>query len=162
MGGLLAHATGASLAAFPPNQASQVAAIPLNRTVDPIPQKYQLGAELYLQNCATCHIGLPPEVLPSETWRQLLLEPAMHYGETLPRIQKLQKQLIWQYLRAFSRPLKQGETIPFRMERSRFFNALHPDVRFSQSVRPNTCAVCHPGASNYDFRSLTPEWEATS
>ena len=52
-------------------------------TVDPITPRYQLGKELYLENCASCHVPLPPEVLPSETWRRLLLEPEQHFGQQL-------------------------------------------------------------------------------
>ncbi|HEY9779879.1 MAG TPA: hypothetical protein V6D09_07065, partial [Leptolyngbyaceae cyanobacterium] len=26
-------------------------------TVDSVPQRYQLGQQVYLENCATCHIG---------------------------------------------------------------------------------------------------------
>ena len=162
MGWMLARSADVSLAASPLNQVSQVPATSLNGTVDPIPQKYQLGAELYLKNCATCHIGLPPEVLPSETWRRLLMEPSGHYGKQVAPIQKLQVKLIWQYLRAFSRPLREEEALPFRMERSRFFKALHPRVDLPRTIRPNTCASCHPGASNYDFRRLTPEWETAN
>lgn len=51
-------------------------------TVDVIPPRYQLGQELYLENCATCHIALPPSVLPVETWRQLL-QDSQHYSTQL-------------------------------------------------------------------------------
>ena len=41
-------------------------------TTDAVPQRYQLGQELYLDNCATCHIAVPPAVLPVQTWQRLL------------------------------------------------------------------------------------------
>ncbi|MGL5805822.1 MAG: cytochrome C, partial [Xenococcaceae cyanobacterium] len=40
----------------------------------------QLGQELYLQNCSSCHIPIAAEVLPTDTWRALLSNPQKHYG----------------------------------------------------------------------------------
>lgn len=128
-------------------------------TVDPIPEQYQLGKELYLENCASCHIALPPEVLPSESWRRLLLEPEQHYGKQLEPIFGPSRRILWEYLQAFSRPLIGKEKIPFGISESRFFKALHPRVKFSQPIKAATCVSCHPGATQFNFRSLTAEWE---
>ncbi len=38
-------------------------------TVDVIAAQYQPGQELYLENCSSCHIALPPAVSPSQTWK---------------------------------------------------------------------------------------------
>ena len=40
-------------------------------TVDVVPAQYQPGQELYLENCSSCHIALPPAVFPSQTWKNL-------------------------------------------------------------------------------------------
>ncbi|NET54330.1 MAG: hypothetical protein F6K09_38750, partial [Merismopedia sp. SIO2A8] len=55
-------------------------------TVDIVPERYRLGQQLYLENCSSCHIALPPEVMPTETWRQLLLDLNQHYGKRLEPI----------------------------------------------------------------------------
>lgn len=128
-------------------------------TVDPVAPRYQLGKELYLENCATCHIPLPPEVLPSETWRRLLLEPQQHYGQQLEPLAGPSLLVVWDYLRAYSRPEKQGKPLPYRISESFYFKALHPRVKFSQPVKFGSCATCHPGAAQYNYRRLTPEWE---
>jgi hypothetical protein len=128
-------------------------------TVDPIPERYQLGKELYLENCATCHIAIPPEVLPSESWRRLLLEPEQHYGKQLEPILGPSRLILWEYLKAFSRPLIEKEKIPFGVSESRFFKALHPRVKLPKPVRPASCVTCHPGVAQFNFRSLTAEWE---
>jgi len=127
-------------------------------TVDPVPPAYQTGQTLYLENCSTCHIALPPQVFPSETWRQLL-QDTQHYGRRLDPLVDPPRLLIWNYLRRFSRPRKEEETIPYRMDRSRFFKALHPAVKLPRPTRPNTCISCHPGAAEYNFRDLTSEWD---
>ncbi|HEY9651376.1 MAG TPA: cytochrome C [Coleofasciculaceae cyanobacterium] len=128
-------------------------------TVDVVPARYQLGKELYLENCGSCHVALPPEVMPTETWRRLLLEPQQHYGQQLPPLIGPVVLVMWDYLRTFSRSHVDNELIPYRVAESRYFKALHPQVDLPKPVRPGTCAICHPGATDYNYRRLTPEWE---
>jgi hypothetical protein len=127
-------------------------------TVDVVPSQHQFGKELYLENCATCHIGVPPEVLPTQTWRQLIQDP-QHYGQIITPLVDPTRLLVWNYLRTFSRPTTVEESTPYRVADSRYFKALHPKLRFPQKVTLNSCATCHPGVSQYDFRSLKPEWQ---
>lgn len=128
-------------------------------TVDPITPRYQLGKELYLENCASCHVPLPPEVLPSETWRRLLLEPEQHFGQQLKPLIGPVLITMWDYIRAYSRPEEAKKPLPYRISESPYFKALHPRVKFSQTVKPASCVICHPGAAQYNYRRLTPEWE---
>jgi hypothetical protein len=130
----------------------------LAQTVDPVPQSYTLGQELYLQNCASCHIAVPPAVLPTETWRDLL-QDQQHYGTQVPRLMSPAILIVWNYLRTFSRPKLPDEAPPYRVGVSRYFKALHPRVKFSQPVQLATCISCHSNASQYNFRKLTPEWQ---
>jgi hypothetical protein len=127
-------------------------------TVDPVASEYALGQELYLENCATCHIGIPPAVFPGETWRQLLRTTA-HYGVVIPPLVDPSQSLIWNYLRDYSRGLNADETVPYRLGDSRYFKALHPQVEVPRPVQLTGCVSCHPGAEGYDFRRLSPEWE---
>ena len=128
-------------------------------TVDIIPQRYQLGQELYLENCATCHIGVPPAVLPSETWRDII-QDSEHYGKQLTPLVDPQRILVWEYLRTFSRVKElEEEQIPYRMAQSRYFRALHPKVKLPQPVIMASCVTCHPKVDGFDFRTLSPEWE---
>lgn len=127
-------------------------------TVDPVPDRLKLAQELYLENCASCHIAVPPAVLPTETWRQLLSD-SRHYGRQLPPMIQTTRLLIWEYLQTFSRPHKAEEEVPYRVAQSRFFQALHPRVKLAPSLQLSGCITCHPGAKQYDFRSLTPDWD---
>jgi mono/diheme cytochrome c family protein len=128
-------------------------------TVDPVTPRYQLGKELYLENCASCHVPLPPEVLPSETWRRLLLEPEQHFGQQLKPLIGPVLITMWDYIRAYSRPEEAKKPLPYRISESPYFKALHPRVKFSQTVKPASCVICHPGAAQYNYRRLTPDWE---
>lgn len=133
---------------------AQVPAAPLH-TVDYVPPSQQRGQQLYLQTCATCHLAVPPEVLPSEAWRNLL-QDASHYGVTLQPPRDPARGLIWSYLSTFSRaksPLE--ERVPYRLSRSRYFAVLHPDVDLPQPVALDSCQTCHRAAAAFNFRSAT-------
>ncbi len=127
-------------------------------TVDVIPTRHQLGQQLYLENCATCHIAIPPAVLPSETWKDLLQDP-QHYGAQLTPLVDPPRTLVWRYLLTFSRSVIADEQKPYHVNDSRYFKILHPRVKLPRPVQLTSCVTCHLGAGDYNFRSLTPEWE---
>ena len=137
---------------------TQAANPPEIGTVDVVPAKYQLGQELYLNNCSTCHLALPPQVLPSETW-QHILEDSQHYGAQIKPLARIQYTLVWRYMTTFSRLKLANEKIPYRLSRSRYFLALHPNIELPEPPNMGSCVTCHPGAENYNFRKLTPDWD---
>lgn len=126
-------------------------------TIDPISSRFQLGADLYQESCASCHIGVPPQTLPVQTW-QLILDDPEHYGVWIPPLVDPSRLLVWQYIRHFSRSIKEGEQLPYHLAQSRYFKALHPRVSFEEDVTLRQCISCHPGANGYNFRQLTPDW----
>ncbi len=129
-------------------------------TVDWVSPKYQLGQQLYLENCSSCHIPIPPQVLPTQTWQQVL-QDTQHYGVQLPPLVDPPRLIIWNYLQRYSRPLLQyEEVVPYRVNRSRYFKVLHPEVAFPQPVTLEGCVSCHPGANQNNFRKLTPQWQS--
>lgn len=115
------------------------------------------GANLYRQSCGTCHLALPPEVMPSEAWRQLLQDNS-HFGQKISLPEGPILQLIWGFMRQNSRPLIEKEETPYRLQESRYFKALHPQVTFATPPRVTSCIDCHPKANLGDFVSLTPKW----
>lgn len=139
------------------NQIAQV--IPSTSTANPASSNYKLGRELYLENCSSCHLALPPEVLPTESWRQILQQPNQHYGQALQPLIGPSLLVMWDYIRTYSRPIIEKEPVPYRVSESRYFKALHPRVELPKPTRLGTCLSCHPGADQYNYRRLTPEWE---
>ncbi|HLO87096.1 MAG TPA: cytochrome C [Nostocaceae cyanobacterium] len=127
-------------------------------TIDVVPAQYQLGQEIYIENCSTCHIALPPAVFPTQTWRNLLKD-TQHYGTQISPLVDPQRLLVWKYISTFSRVQLQDEETPYRLGKSRYFLALHPGVKLPRPVQMSSCVTCHPGANKYNFRSLSPEWE---
>lgn len=127
-------------------------------TVDVVPASLKIGQELYLENCASCHIGLPPQVMPTETWRQLI-QDSQHYGTQMQPLVAPNLQIVWQYIRTFSRPQSAEEELPYRIYQSRYFKALHPKVKLPTRAGLPSCVSCHPGADKYNFRTLSAEWQ---
>ncbi|NJN86417.1 MAG: diheme cytochrome C [Leptolyngbyaceae cyanobacterium SL_7_1] len=127
-------------------------------TVDPIPPQQELGQELYLENCATCHIGVPPAVLPTQAWAEIL-QDTRHFSIELPLLTNPTLAIVWNYLQATSRPYPVDQRLPFGIDDSRHFKALHPRVETPRPVQLSGCVTCHPGAADYNFRSLTAEWQ---
>ncbi len=123
-------------------------------TVDAVPKDLQLAQEVYLAKCATCHNGIPPAVLPTETW-QAILEDSNHYGIPWEPLRNPELALSWKYLRTYSRTLNPNETVPYRIEKSRYFKILHPGVEISIPITLNQCASCHPGAVQFNYRTLS-------
>ncbi|MDV3000193.1 MAG: hypothetical protein N5P05_001799 [Chroococcopsis gigantea SAG 12.99] len=126
---------------------------------EPVPASFQIGQQLYLENCAGCHVPFPPGVLPSESWLKIMENPGKHYGVEVPNIIRLTQRLIWEYLKAFSRPLVADEPVPVYIAQSRYFKALHPRVTLPESVNHQSCVVCHLNAASYDYQTLTPAWD---
>lgn len=150
-----------------PDPSQTIAQVPIAQVtpdpaglVDPVAAEHQLGQELYLENCATCHVGLPPATMPTESWREILTKP-YHYGAEITPLTQPSLQIEWNYVSFYSRPLREDEAVPFRLRSSRYFKVLHPKVDFSETVTVRSCVTCHPAAAQFNYRSLTPEWEST-
>lgn len=125
-----------------------------SKSVDKVSDNYRVGQELYLENCSTCHIPIPPAVLPTETWKTILENPLNHYGIRLEGIIRFNQVLMWQYLSTYSRPISVNETEPKFIAQSRYFFALHPGVDVPSPVGHTSCVECHSRASEFDFRTL--------
>lgn len=129
---------------------------PVVGTVDVVPAQYQLGQQLYLENCSTCHIPIPPAVFPTQTWKNIL-QDSQHYGAQLKPLVDPPRILVWRYLSTFSRLQLKEEQTPYRLSNSRYFKALHPNVQLPRPVQVGSCVSCHTGAADFNFRNFTSE-----
>ncbi|MEL7359013.1 MAG: diheme cytochrome C [Cyanobacteria bacterium J06648_10] len=121
--------------------------------VDPIDTRYEAGYRTYLNNCATCHVALPPAVLPIPTWQTLITDTA-HYGISLPQMLPFDQQLTINYLQAYSRQHQSRGPVPYRLKDSAYFQALHPNVAFAQPVNIRSCTSCHIAAPQQDYTQI--------
>jgi hypothetical protein len=123
-------------------------------TTDLIPKRYEQSLQVYFANCSTCHLAIPAELLPRQTWQRLLENTNQHYGAELPSIPGIEVTLMWRYLGTFAKSAAIEDRIPFLLRDSRFFKALHPGVRFPEPAKVTTCISCHPSAAEFNFRRL--------
>jgi len=142
-----------AIAATPPANTVEIG------TVDVVPVQLQLGQRLYFQNCSGCHFAPPPEVMPLQSWAAILQTP-QHYGTVITPLQDPARRIMWNYVRASSRSIVQNETVPSRFAQSRYLRALHPGVELPEPVSFGSCISCHPAAVDFNFRRLSPEWQA--
>ncbi|MBP0022142.1 MAG: cytochrome C [Cyanobacteria bacterium SBLK] len=124
------------------------------KSVDPVPEGVGFARDVYVDRCGECHIALPTEILPTESWRSILQELPQHYNTTTRQIISPEIILMWNYIQLFSRTYGDSDDPPFRIDDSRYFRALHPKVNFQQIQTANTCTTCHDRASEFNFRSL--------
>lgn len=146
------------------------------KALDPVPSEFALRQQVYVERCGSCHVAIPPALLPQERWRELIQRPEQHFGVNLrqsqgniPPLSNIDIRLMWDYLQATSRNFQNRETLPTQLSGSRFFRALHPKVAEScrtiagincpDRIAVQTCGVCHPQATDYDYRTLAPGWE---
>ncbi|HIK41651.1 MAG TPA: diheme cytochrome C [Thermoleptolyngbya sp. M55_K2018_002] len=142
-----------AIAATPPANTVEIG------TVDVVPTQLQLGQRLYFQNCSGCHFAPPPEVMPLQSWAAILQTP-QHYGTVITPLQDPARRIMWNYVRASSRSIVQNETVPSRFAQSRYMRALHPGVELPEPLSFGSCISCHPAAIDFNFRRLSPEWQA--
>jgi hypothetical protein len=121
--------------------------------------RYEIGQQTYLENCASCHIAIPPSILPTQSWEKLLETTNSHYGVRLPPFVGITQRLIWDYLSYSSRPFEDTTFVPLLIEQSRYLKVLHPRVNLPTPISHNTCVSCHPNVLRYDYRTLTPAWD---
>jgi hypothetical protein len=124
--------------------------------VDPVDARYAAGYSTYLERCATCHVALPAAVLPTQTWQALVSDPA-HYGVSLPPLDRFDQQLISNYLQVYSRRHTGDGPVPYRLQDSAYFLALHPQVALPQPLNLMSCVGCHSDAANQNYGPATSE-----
>jgi len=118
--------------------------------VDPVGAQYEASYSVYVEQCATCHVALPPAVLPTDTWQALVTDPA-HYGVVLPAFTQFDQRLMLNYLQAYSVRHKGGGPLPYRLQDSRYFQALHPNLDLPQPLNLQSCTSCHLKAGEQDY-----------
>jgi len=138
-----------------------LAVVIIAQTVAPVPSSGSLetAKAIYIENCATCHVPVAAEVLPTETWKQILENPQDHYGTRVDNLVRISQVVIWQYMMTLSRPLRPQEVQPSYAGESRYFKVLHPRVELPEVVNVQSCIICHPAAQQLDYIQLNPQWQ---
>ena len=121
----------------------------------------------YKENCGACHFSYQPELLPSRSWKKILVQLEDHFGESFELDQEAQKAVLG-YLEAnaaerstskrAAKIMKSvGNSTPMRITEVPYIKGKHRKVSSSVLNRPSigslsNCTACHRRAEegNYD------------
>ncbi len=112
---------------------------------------------IFVQECTSCHIGYPPRMLPTESWRNIMATLEKHFGmdASLPA---REIEEITVYLADSSTDWCLVEAAPRRISETDWFQRKHnayvisPDIWGSRAVKsPANCTACHRQAWRGDF-----------
>jgi len=111
----------------------------------------------YKQECAACHVAFPPGMLPSDSWRRLLINLPRHYGTDASLDATTVNELAtWLSANAGTYKRVRGTPPEDRITKSAWFIRKHDEVPAAVWQRPAVksaanCIACHTQAAQGDF-----------
>jgi hypothetical protein len=112
---------------------------------------------LYTEECGSCHLAYPAQLLPKASWHRLLMGLDHHFGSNASLDPKT-RQAIDTWLQAYGGEGKRARDVPpdDRITRASWFERKHRRVAKATWARPSiqspaNCAACHPDAAAGDF-----------
>ncbi len=120
-----------------------------------------LAEERFWQECAICHIGYPPRMLPTQSWRNIMAGLERHFGMDASLPAKDIEEITF-YLAENSTDCWGVELVPLRITSTDWFRRRHnsyvipPDIWLSRAVRtPANCPACHGNARSGHYSERT-------
>jgi len=132
----------------------------------------QGAAALYHEECASCHMAYPAELLPARSWQRILANLDQHFGDNAS-LDSATLQTLSRYLQTHSadttgtrrarrilRSVPAAQT-PLRISQLPYIRRNHHEIplRFikgnSQVRSLSNCAACHQGAERGVFNEDT-------
>ncbi len=112
---------------------------------------------VYTQECGSCHLAFPSNLLPKASWQRVMNGLDKHYGSDASLDAVTQKQ-IDTWLQTYGGQGKRAREQPplERITRSAWFERKHREVSAATYKRaaiksPANCAACHRDAAQGDF-----------
>ncbi len=111
---------------------------------------------IYYSECAECHVAFPPDLLPSNSWKKIMVDLHEHFGSNAQVDDQIRRQ-IEDYLLSNSGATlgvkKDGSDL--RITQTLWFNRMHGKSKryFDNSCvgSGSNCAVCHSHATDGRF-----------
>ena len=113
---------------------------------------------LYQKECASCHFGFQPELLPQESWKKLMRNLADHFGSDAS-LEETERVAIEKYLINNSRKKSfrvKEELVETQITKLPYFVKEHREVP-TQYINQKevgslvNCSACHTKAINGDY-----------
>ena len=112
---------------------------------------------VYTQECGSCHLAFPPNLLPKASWQRVMHGLDKHYGSDASLDAGTQKQIdTWLQIYGGQGKRAREEPLLDRITRSAWFERKHREVSVATFKRvsiksPANCAACHRDAAQGDF-----------
>jgi nitrate/TMAO reductase-like tetraheme cytochrome c subunit len=118
------------------------------------------------EECATCHMAYPPQMLDANSWRAMMSGLSKHFGSDAS-IDEKRRTAITDFLVTYSGGRKEGESrdakgMPLlRISETVHFRKEHREIPAATWKRasiksPANCTACHPDAAagNYNEHAI--------
>lgn len=110
------------------------------------------------EECGSCHVAYPPQLLPATSWKQIMAALDQHYGADASvdaNIAQEIEQFLIKHASRRSANDSSGTQLP-RITETRWFRHEHDEVPASVWKHPQVksaanCGACHTGADSGDF-----------
>lgn len=104
--------------------------------------------------CGSCHVAYPPQLLPAASWRALFAGLDDHFGTDAAVAQDIAAALLDHAVSNAGRPVESEP--PLRISEMRWFLREHDEVSPATWNKPEVgsqanCAACHTRAEQGDF-----------
>ena len=113
--------------------------------------------QAYTQECAACHTGYAPGMLPARSWQRIMSGLDQHYG-TDASLDTATVQQLTAWLVSNAGTYKRVAEAPpeDRITRSAWFERKHDDIapsvwKLASVKSAANCAACHTGADKGDY-----------
>lgn len=118
-------------------------------------ERFTIDNPTYRSECGSCHVAYPPQLLPAESWRQVMRGLDKHFGSDAS-VDPAMAREIERWLVANAGRARAGTAPVLRISETRWFLREHDEVPAarwkSAAVRsPSNCGACHIGAEHGDF-----------
>lgn len=107
------------------------------------------------EECGSCHLAYPPQLLPAASWKNLFSGLTDHFGSDASVDAALSAELLDYAVTFAGRPPRSGNA-PQRISESRWFLHEHDEVSTftwtsAPVSSPANCGACHQSAEQGDF-----------
>ena len=116
----------------------------------------------YRQECGSCHVPYPPQLLPAPSWQAVMSGLDQHFGVDASLDRPAQDAILDYLVRnAGRREASAGGKPPLRITETRWFKHEHDELStrvwsLAAVKSPANCGACHTAADKGDYaeRSL--------
>ncbi len=120
---------------------------------------FALTNQLYSDECGSCHVAYPPQLLPARTWRSIMTGLGEHFGVDAS-VDAGSAQALLAYLEANAGADRAGDGGSMRVTDTRWFRHEHDELPRAVWQAPEVqsaanCPACHIDAERGDYSERT-------